>query len=132
MRFAPNFKCGREASSTTTATNVEVDNTVIKTALESVPISSVIRREPDRLSNTVTQAQRSFKMSITGNKELHSRSSADTHVPDLEKGEARPEKEEEEVLGDEVCRPYVLERNCSGFENDRRPSMRSRCLQVAL
>ena len=33
----------------------------------------------------------------------HSRSSSDTHTPDLEKGEARPDKAEEEVFQEKVC-----------------------------
>jgi hypothetical protein len=33
----------------------------------------------------------------------HSRSSSDTHIPDLEKGEARPNKEEEDVIKEKVC-----------------------------
>jgi uncharacterized protein YkvS len=32
----------------------------------------------------------------------HSRSSSDTHIPDLEKGDARPDKEEEEVVEGKV------------------------------
>jgi hypothetical protein len=33
----------------------------------------------------------------------HSRSSSDTHIPDLEKGDARPDKEEEEAVEEKVC-----------------------------
>jgi hypothetical protein len=32
----------------------------------------------------------------------HSRSSSDTHIPDLEKGDARPDKEEEEIVEEKV------------------------------
>jgi hypothetical protein len=32
----------------------------------------------------------------------HSRSSSDTHIPDLEKGDARPDKEEEEAVEEKV------------------------------
>lgn len=32
----------------------------------------------------------------------HSRSSSDTHIPDLEKGDARPDKEGEEVVEEKV------------------------------
>lgn len=43
------------------------------------------------------------KMSTMDDKEVHSRSSLDTHVPDLEKGEIRPEREEEDTLAENVC-----------------------------
>lgn len=33
----------------------------------------------------------------------HSRSSSETNIPDVEKGEVRPPKEEEEVLEKNVC-----------------------------
>jgi hypothetical protein len=33
----------------------------------------------------------------------HSRSSSDTHIPDLEKGDARADKEEEEDVEEKVC-----------------------------
>jgi hypothetical protein len=35
----------------------------------------------------------------------HSRSSSDTHIPDLEKGDARPDKEGEEVVEEKVSFP---------------------------
>jgi hypothetical protein len=42
-------------------------------------------------------------MSAIYDKDRHSRSSSKTDIPDLEKGEARPEKEEEEIIEDNVC-----------------------------
>lgn len=41
-------------------------------------------------------------MSVMDDKELHSRSSVDTAHVDLEKGEARHEKEEEEIIEEKV------------------------------
>jgi hypothetical protein len=37
----------------------------------------------------------------------HSRSSSDTHIPDLEKGDARPDKEGEEVVEEKVSTPIL-------------------------
>jgi hypothetical protein len=37
----------------------------------------------------------------------HSRSSSDTHIPDLEKGDARPDKEGEEVVEEKVSIPIL-------------------------
>jgi hypothetical protein len=42
-------------------------------------------------------------MTTTYEKDQHSRSSSDTNVPDLEKGEARPEEQEEKIVQDNVC-----------------------------
>lgn len=44
-------------------------------------------------------------MSTTYDKDRHSRSSSETHIPepDLEKGEARPEQEEEDIAESKVC-----------------------------
>jgi hypothetical protein len=41
-------------------------------------------------------------MSATRGTEQHSRNSSKTDIPDLEKGEARPEKEEEEIIEEKV------------------------------
>jgi len=41
-------------------------------------------------------------MSVTV-KDHHSRTSSETQVPDLEKGEARQEEQEEEILQEKVC-----------------------------
>jgi hypothetical protein len=37
----------------------------------------------------------------------HSRSSSDTHIPDLEKGDARPDKEGEEIVEEKVSTPIL-------------------------
>jgi hypothetical protein len=37
----------------------------------------------------------------------HSRSSSDTHIPDLEKGDARPDKEGEEIVEEKVSIPIL-------------------------
>jgi hypothetical protein len=42
-------------------------------------------------------------MTTVYDKDRHSRSSSKTNIPDLEKGEARPEKDGEEIVEDEVC-----------------------------
>ncbi|KAF2856187.1 membrane transporter [Plenodomus tracheiphilus IPT5] len=52
-------------------------------------------------------------MSAMADKESHSRGSSDTHVPDMEKGEARPHKE-----GQEVVEPTEPQTNQDGFGTD--------------
>ena len=42
-------------------------------------------------------------MKVEDDRDVHSSSSSETHIQDLEKGEARPDKEDEEAVDDMVC-----------------------------